>query len=213
MEGGTDGQRHGYRIGGVVVGAFYRFCRDWHGYLSAIAFVWLLFFSLTGILLNHPHWFNGLEAVTDERPIQAPVENLVAIRSSPQSGSAPIQFLLARSNLPGEVVSTDVVGDELFVRMRGAKGATDLRINLITGKGSASVQTASIMTLFKEMHRGEHAGPVWRALVDISGGVLSVTSLVGLMLYFSLRFRLRKSVLLIAAGALTMAVALILFVK
>ena len=36
-------------------GAFYRQCRMLHAYLSAGAFVMLMFFALSGLLLNHPH--------------------------------------------------------------------------------------------------------------------------------------------------------------
>ena len=38
-------------------GAFFRLCRMLHAYLSAFAFLALFFFSATGILLNHPEWF------------------------------------------------------------------------------------------------------------------------------------------------------------
>ena len=36
---------------------FYRHSRYVHGWLSAFAFLTLLFFSVTGLLLNHPEWF------------------------------------------------------------------------------------------------------------------------------------------------------------
>ena len=36
---------------------FYRHSRYVHGWLSAFAFLTLLYFSVTGLLLNHPEWF------------------------------------------------------------------------------------------------------------------------------------------------------------
>ena len=38
---------------------FYRHARYVHGWLSAFAFIVLLFFSATGLLLNHPEWFSA----------------------------------------------------------------------------------------------------------------------------------------------------------
>ena len=40
-------------------GEFYRLARDWHGYLSALAFLALIFFASTGVLLNHPGLLQG----------------------------------------------------------------------------------------------------------------------------------------------------------
>ena len=42
--------------------ALYRQCRAWHGYLSAFAFIALMFFSATGILLNHPDWIARVQS-------------------------------------------------------------------------------------------------------------------------------------------------------
>src|SRR5690242_20539981 len=45
--------------------SFYRQCRLWHGWLSAFAFLALMFFSATGLLLNHPEWFGDNSALVE----------------------------------------------------------------------------------------------------------------------------------------------------
>ena len=97
--------------------------------------------------------------------------------------------------------------------MRGAAGSTDLQLDLRSGQGSAAIETFPLPTLFKELHRGEQAGRTWRALIDVSGMALVTTSVLGLMIYFSLRFRLRTALILVAAGMAVMAGGVVLIVN
>ena len=192
---------------------FYRLCRVWHGYLSAAAFVWLLFFSITGILLNHPSWLRHDKPSTERAQFLLRPEELVSIKANKEPGRALVQFLRGRLGLRGEISSSDVMGHQLFVRMRGASGASDLDLDLHSGKGTASIESFPVAKLFMELHRGEQAGAVWRALIDIAGIALVLTSTMGLMIYFSLRFRLRTALILVAGGLTAMAGAIVLFVN
>ena len=192
--------------------SFYRLCRLWHGYLSAVAFVWLLFFSVTGILLNHPGWLAAAPAVAERQFVLAPAD-LATIMAAKDAGAAAVQLLGPRLGLSGDITSADHVGSQLFLRLRGARGSADLQLDLKSGKGSASVEKASVTSLFKELHRGEQAGPVWRALIDISGGLLVATALIGLLIYFTLRLRLRTALILIGAGLAALVGGIILFVS
>ncbi len=60
---------------------FYRHARYVHGWLSAFAFIVLIFFSVTGLLLNHPEWFTpskdeNTETITLVRQEQKIAERL-----------------------------------------------------------------------------------------------------------------------------------------
>ena len=192
---------------------FYRLCRVWHGYLSAAAFVWLLFFSVTGILLNHPTWLRDDKRATVSRQFRLPPSELASVTANAEPGPALVQAMRGKLGLKGQVDSSDLAGQVLFVRMRGASGAAELQLDLHTGQGSATVQSFPISTLFKEMHRGEKAGAVWRAMIDITGLVLVATSMMGLMIYLSLRFRLRTALFLVAGGVAAMAAGVVLIVN
>lgn len=190
---------------------FYRLCRMWHGYLSAAAFVWLLFFSITGILLNHPSWLRHDKPVVASTQFHLPPDDLASVRAGTEPGPALVQVLRGKLDLKGQIDSSGLVGQLLFVRMRGASGSTELQLNLQSGQGSAAIESFPVSTRLKELHRGENAGPVWRAMIDITGFALVATSLLGLMIYLSMRFRLRTASLVIVGGlaAMVAAVALI----
>lgn len=193
--------------------AFYRQCRLWHGYLSAVAFLWLLFFSITGILLNHPAWLAAPAPAAAQTPFQLSPSELIALRGDKERGTAAVALLRERLGLRGDVTSTDLLGNLLFVRLRGARGSSDLQLDLQSGRGSASTEAFSSVALLKELHRGEQEGPEWRALIDISGFLLAATALLGLLIYFSLRFRLRTAVILIGLGGAAMLGGIMLFVR
>jgi hypothetical protein len=192
--------------------AFYRLCRVWHGYLSAVAFFWLLFFSITGIMLNHPAWLRGHRPVTVNRQFHLQARELVSVTAQKQPGPALVQAMRGPLGLKGEINSSDVAGGQLFVRMRGASGSADLQLDLQSGQGSAVIETFPIATLFKELHRGEQAGRVWRALIDAAGVALVTTSILGLIIYFSMRFRLRTALFLVAGGLAAMAAGVVMVV-
>ena len=192
---------------------FYRLCRVWHGYLSAAAFVWLLFFAITGILLNHPTLLRDDKPVTVSRQFRLQPDELASVTAKTEPGPALVQAMRGKLGLKGQVDSSEVAGQLLFVRMRGASGSSELQMDLHTGQGSAAIESFPIPTLFKELHRGEKAGPVWRAMIDIAGFALVATSMLGLMIYLSLRFRLRTAAFLVAGGLAVMAAGVMLIVN
>jgi hypothetical protein len=193
--------------------AFYRLCRNWHGYLSAVAFVWLLFFAITGILLNHSNWFAAeAPAPTQKQFVLLPGEKAL-IKAAREPGAVLVDLLRDRLGLRGNISSTDIVGNQLFIRMRGVRGSSDVQADIENGRGSASIEKFAAVTTFKELHRGEQAGPVWQALIDISGAILAATALLGLLIYFAMRLRLATSLTLIGLGLAAMAGGIILFVR
>lgn len=189
---------------------FYRLCRVWHGYLSAIAFVWLLFFSITGILLNHPTWLRDDKPAALSRQFRLQPKELASVRGKAEPGPALVQAMRGQLGLKGQVDSSAVAGQLLFVRMRGASGSSELQLDLQSGQGRAVVESFGVATLFKELHRGEHAGRAWRLIIDITGFALVATSMLGLMIYLSMRFRLRTAALLVAGGVAAMAAGVLL---
>jgi len=192
-------------------GAMFRTCRMLHGYFSAFAFMALLFFSVTGILLNHPEWFASYEPAEHQATATLSRSDLDRVLASPDPGRAIAATVGARTPLHGDFSSADRMGDEMLVRLDGPKGASDLNVNLVTGEVRARVTTASLTSILLDLHRGKNSGLAWRWLIDVTGGLILLLSVIGFVLFFSLRFRLRNSLILTAAGlAVLIAVAAVL---
>ncbi len=192
-------------------GAFYRFCRMLHGYLSAVAFIALIFFAGTGLLLNHPEWFASDNA-RNERTITLPMRDINAARSASDAPRALAALVQNKIEVRGEYASGDIMAPEAMLRFEGVSGSSDVMIDLDTGRTEVSVQNATTVSMLHDLHRGKKAGQVWRGLIDIVAGVVLALSLIGYILFFSLRYRLGSSLTITAIGAIALIGIFIAFV-
>jgi hypothetical protein len=193
------------RSGGLDKGGLFRVSRMLHAYLSAFAFLALIFFCATGILLNHPEWFEGYA------PAQTPVSltltpaELAAARAARDPGPVLAAAAASKARLAGAYASADIDGRQALVRMEGPKGSTDLTIDLATGKAEGRVSRANLMAIVQDLHRGKNSGTAWRWVIDLSAWIVLGLSLIGYVLFFSLRFRLKTSLILTAVSLFALA--------
>lgn len=190
--------------GGSKLGAFYRVNRMLHAYFSAFAFLALIFFSVTGVLLNHPDWFAQPRPSAANVAITLPRADMEAALRASDPARALTALAGEETRLRGEYKSGDVIDGEALIHMEGATGTTDLAIDLTTGKAEVTVQPKDAVTILHELHRGTNTGAAWRALIDITAYLVLALSLIGYILFFSLRFRLRTSLALTFASLAAM---------
>ena len=191
--------------------SFYKQCRKWHAYLSAFAFIALMFFSATGILLNHPDWFPGDET-PDRSTITLSPEQLAAAQSAADMPRALLDIVRSQVALRGAFSDGFVENGAATIRLQGVKGASDIVVDLKSGGTEVSVQRPGVVTILNELHRGVMSGPVWKAVIDIVAGIILILSLIGYLLFFSLRFRLRTSLVLTGVSLGLMAFVFAAFV-
>jgi len=181
---------------------FYRYCRLIHGWLSAIAFLILCFFSITGILLNHPEWADESAPKPIEEKFRLEEAEMQRLFDAKEPELLLPDMAVKRIALKGEMTGGNQVGNELFVRMQGVRGLTDIRASLVTGNVTVIVEPAPAFSIVNELHRGERAGATWRWFIDAFAVVLVVLSIVGYLIFLSLRFRLRTALILTVASTL-----------
>lgn len=191
---------------------FYTQCRLWHGYLSAFAFLALMFFSTTGVLLNHPDWLVGDGGAPRTLHATLAPDRLQAAQKQGDAGAALGQLVAQSLPVLGAYSSGDVEGSQAILRFEGVKGATDVTVDLKSGATDARLKSADPVTMLDDLHRGKNSGPVWQAFIDISGIVILVLSMIGYILFFAMRFRLRTALTLTAVSVAAMAALFFLFV-
>jgi hypothetical protein len=185
-------------------GDFYKLCREWHAYLSALAFIALIFFAATGILLNHPGLLGGAAPEPVEQTLKLDAAQVAAVKAAPVPAEALAKIAGDKIQLAGAYSDGDVSGDEVIARLQGVRGTSDVRGNLATGEVSVYVERSASVGMLNELHRGERAGAAWRLAIDVIAALLIVTSLIGFVLFLSLRFRLRTSLVLIGLSAIAL---------
>jgi uncharacterized protein len=172
---------------------FYRHARHVHSWLSAFAFLVLMFFSLTGLLLNHPEWFEsdtGPEQLQQLRLSPAVLQRIAPLENPTDQVLAEVR---GQSPLLGRLKSSERIDDEWMVRLEGPMGQTDLTLDIQTGQIDVVTSAATVVSTLNDLHRGKNVGSTWRWLIDISAVLILLLSLAGYILFFSLKKRLSTS--------------------
>lgn len=190
---------------------FYKWMRTLHAYLSAFAFLALIFFSVTGILLNHPDWFTGGERTT-ETVVQLPAPAIATAMVTDDAPRSLARLLEQNAKLRGAYASGEIVDGEALLRFEGSRGHSDAIIDLASGHTELTIERAGMWSVMGALHRGKNSGEVWRALIDFTAILILVLSLFGFIIFFSLRFRLANSLWLIAASFVIGTVLIFKFV-
>ena len=194
---------------GFNKGDLFRICRMLHAYISAAAFLILILFSVTGVFINHPEWKWTTAATDSTSTVQLTPAEVVAVQAAPEPGKALVEAVAAKTSLVGGYNSADSYAGTILVRLTGVKGASDLSANMATGQVDITQRRPGLVTLMGELHRGRDSGATWRAIIDISAVAITLLSLIGFVLFFSLRFRLRTSLILTGVSLLVMVGAVI----
>jgi len=191
-------------------GAFYRTTRMLHAYLSAFAFIALIFFSVTGVLLNHPEWFENYKPHEVQTSVSLTKAEIDAAFRQKEPGRALAEAVGRKTSLPGAFSSEDIDGGQAIIRLDGPKGASDLIVDLEAGKADVRATKASFNSLMMDLHRGKNSGGPWRFLIDATAYIVLGLSILGYILFFSLRFRLKTS-LVLTGVSLALLVGLIIW--
>ncbi|MBB34288.1 MAG: hypothetical protein CME88_15345 [Hirschia sp.] len=188
----------------------YRFARATHGYLSAFAFIGLIFFAASGFLLNHPEWFADKRDARQVELVQLPDPLIVEALKQDDKGAALARLLESQTVMAGEFASAEILDEDAMLRFTGVKANVDVFIDLASGEAEIETARSGVMAVIRDLHRGKEAGAVWRLLIDVIAIVTLVLSLVGFFLFFTMRFRLATSLKLTAASLAAM-VAIFVF--
>lgn len=191
-------------------GAFYRMCRMVHAYLSAAAFVILMFFAASGFLLNHPTWLGAGRSADEPAVVDLNRTQLEAALSAEEPGRALAELVRkATPGLAGAFKDAEVMESEAFLRFVGVKGTTDVFVDLDGAVAEVEVSRANATSIIHDLHRGKDAGTFWKTAIDIAAILILAMSIAGLILFFSLRFRLATSMKIMGV---TLGAFILLFV-
>jgi hypothetical protein len=170
---------------------FYRHARHVHAWISAFAFLALMFFAGTGLLLNHPDWFAGK---APEQSIQLTLPHDVLAQAKALENPAPLLLAAIRqqplaAGLRGAFKSSDRMGDEIDMRLEGAKGHSTISVMLDNGQTEITLSPATTLNTLENLHKGKNVSDLWHLVIDICAILIMTLSLAGYVLFFSLRKR------------------------
>lgn len=193
-------------------GALFRLSRMLHAYLSAFAFLALIFFSATGLLLNHPDWVDLTKMRESTSTVVLDKAEVAKAAAASDPNAALAKLLASRTKLLGGYKSGETLDGEASLRFEGVRGYSDAYVDLATGSAEVTVKHANSIATINELHRGKNAGRAWALVIDLSAILVLALSLIGYILFFSLRFRLVPSLILTAVSLIVLGGVFLLFV-
>ena len=177
-----------------------------HVYLSMVAFVVILFFGLTGLLLNHPSWLGGDEIVTTT--IEGSLPETVRDDAGDVEFLAVSQFVRDEHGVVGEVTNFDQVGAEGSINYTGAGYGATVRFDVETLDFDITVREEGFVNAMRDLHTGSDTGSLWQWTIDIAAVFLVVVALTGLAIQLFMRKR-RVSALSWLAGGTVVTILLV----
>ena len=182
-----------------------------HIYLSLMSFGAILFFSITGLTLNHPDWFFSESTKSVEGTVprewlhlqQPPPEN----RDESDYGHevdrlAVVEFLRGEHGLSGRMTEFLSFQDECEVTFQGPGYAATARIRRDDGTYSVSIISNDLVSMLNDLHKGRHTGAEWSVVIDISAIISALVAITGLILVFFLKLHRKLRLSLAVAGIL-----------
>jgi uncharacterized protein len=185
-----------------------------HIYLSMFGLAAVLFFSVTGLTLNHPDWFPVAEERRTESEGNVRTEWLhragASAGSEPREGLDPsaqiakleiVEYLRAAHAIHGALAEFRVDDQDCLVAFKGPAYSADAIIDLTSGSYRITQTYHGMVALLNDLHKGRDSGPVWSVVIDISAVLMTIISLTGLVLLFYLKLRRISGVVVALAGA------------
>jgi hypothetical protein len=193
---------------------FRRILASWsrwlHIYLSMLGLAVILFFSVTGLTLNHPDWFFSEHTSHATGEIRSDWLNTGA---APPAGwdeydfSHEIEkleiaeFLREEHGLRGKVSDFLAFEDECELTFQGPGYVAIARLKRNTGNYTVDVTTSDLVTVINDLHKGRHTGHNWSLVIDLSAVIGTLVAITGFALIFFLRSRRVKGLIVFAAGS------------
>lgn len=182
-----------------------RWTRWLHIYASMLGLAALLFFSLSGFILNHQSWFIGEPRVA-EQSITLPESLLRADRL------AIVQSLQRDFDVRGELHTFDQDEGEWRLEFRGPGRLVEIRIDPATGDGTIRQERRGAIATIADLHRGKSVGRSWSLLVDGAAVALAGVSMTGFFYWLAIPRRRTAALVVLCSGVAVAVVVYLLLV-
>jgi hypothetical protein len=172
-----------------------------HIYVSMLSFVIVLFFSITGLTLNHLDWFPEKSIVTEIKG-NVPIKWVNTPDTSKINKLGIVEFLRANHHVKGLVNDFRIDDAELSISFQGPGYTADAYIDRMNGKLDLSINEMGMVAVLNDLHKGRDTSNSWKILIDISAIFLIFISLTGLILLLFLKKRRFLGIILMILGLL-----------
>lgn len=184
-----------------------------------LGFATLMFFSFTGITLNHPSWLGANEAKVEDSSGSLPEALLKGLAEAAEGSaerkafeSAIAAYLSESHGLKGKASELQADEFEIYLAFKGPGYSADAFIDADSGSYTVTEADNGAMALLNDLHKGRDSGEAWRWVIDISAVLMLLMSISGFGLLLYIRKRRTSGVLTAVAGTVVLVLAWVLWV-
>jgi len=178
-----------------------------HIYSSMFGLVAILFFSITGLTLNHPSWVFG--SVSREITAEG-VMNKEWLGDSEREPSKLeiVEFLRKQHKVRGLVDDFMVDEQECSITFKGPAYSADVFLSRETGKYELTQRSSGWVALMNDLHKGRDSGKAWGLVIDVSAILLIIVSVTGIALLLYIKRRRNNGLLATLGGLIILLIVL-----
>jgi uncharacterized protein len=205
---------------GIRVAALMRWL---HIYLSMFGLAAVLFFSITGVTLNHPDWFFG-EADKSVQNQGQMDQKWFHLKVPAHSSDEPtelsrqvaklevVEHLRKSHGIRGALADFKVDELECVVTFKGPGYAADAFIERDSGRYQLTQSFHGFVAIINDLHKGRDTGKIWSLVIDLSAVVMTIISVTGLILLFYLKRRRIPGLIVSLVGTIVVVLVFLLWV-
>lgn len=193
-----------------------RLVRTLHIYTSMLMLLIMLFFTVTGITLNHREWLpDAPPAEIQELELPTALQALDRWVESPMTQAEQVRSWLSSDyGLYGNQISYNWQEDEqlLLIDVKRPGGYSLVEVLPEEGVAVLENQAYGVTAVLNDLHMGRYSGSVWRAFIDISALLMLLFTLTGLWLVLPQKKKRQRLFALSAIGGGVMGAGYLLIV-
>lgn len=169
-----------------------------HVYVSMALLTLLLFFSVTGVTLNHPEWFRDHQPQVIE--IEATIESVQKLflendeisNQQQQKITTELEQTLAISLANANV---ELMSGELFYSIKQAGESASVSVDLASGEVFFEQTHYGWWAVLNDLHKGRNTSNFWGWIIDLSSLLFIIFAITGFILAMPQK-RFRRTLLL-----------------
>ena len=156
-----------------------------HVYVSMALLTLLLFFSVTGITLNHPEWFSSHQAQVLESELT--IDTIAELALSNDQITSEQQQVITSEIEQAFAVSLqntkpELMSGELFYSIKQAGKSASIAVDLETGDAFFEQTHYGWWAVLNDLHKGRNTSNFWCWIIDFSSVLFIVFAITGFIL-------------------------------
>lgn len=191
-----------------------RWVRTLHIYTSMLMLLVMLFFTVTGLTLNHREWLpEAPDARISELLLPGNLSDAQQWQATPLAQAEQVRRWLQREHgVAGNQVAFDWQPDEqlLMIDVKRPGGYSLAEVLPEEGVVLLEQQSYGAAAVLNDLHMGRYSGALWRAFIDLSALLMLLFTLTGLWLVMPQKKRRQRLLWLSGLGGVVMTAGYLL---